>query len=376
MSKTLPEWGSISFDIPEKMVFKTKKGKIIEAKTLTKNKNIATRNKIKSINLISSNTIDIKSKVEEKDKPLTKNKIKQKVEEKDEPYIIPPIEPLPEIKNEDNSSSKIKLTNKQKECISNIENIHSYLESGRKTMFKTDKQIKYFNDLNSAIIGFDYYPTPLEYSRLISNEIKKWGDEPISILDACCGLANLSIEYIKDGLLNNQTVYMNDFNQTWISNITDLESKNIIIDWGNFLQSYENYYNKNIHVILCNPPFSVSFEIKGKLYNDYKLGYFFFLYSCLKIMENNRGIKDLFFICPKTHFKVHSEGTGGTEIDMPRATIKLIKDYFKDENDIDEIFDYNCGFICDVKGFKTIRKGKPTDLNMTFGLYQFYLNSY
>jgi len=375
MSKTLPEWGSISFDVPEKMVFETKKGKLIEAKTLTKNQNIATRNKIKSINLISSNTIDIKSKVEEKDKPLTKKKIKSKVEEK-EAYIIPPIEPLPEINNEYNFSYKINLTNKQKECIKNIETIHSYLESGRKSMMKTIKQIQIFNDLNDAIMGFDYYPTPLEYSRLISNEIKKWGDEPISILDACCGLANLSIEYIKDGLLNNQTVYMNDFNQTMIRNITDLESKNIIVDWGNFLESYENYYNKNIHVILCNPPFSVSFEIKDKLYNDYKLGYFFFLYACLKIMENNRGIKDLFFICPKTYFKVNDNGTGGTEIDIPRSTIKLIKDYFKDEYDIDEIFNYHCKFICDVKGFKTIRKGKPTDLNITCGLYQFYLNTY
>ena len=93
-------------------------------------------------------------------------------------------------------------------------------------------------------------------------------------------------------------------------------------------------------------------------------------------MENNPGITDLFFVCPKTYFKVHGDGLGSTEMVIPEATLKLIKKYFNDDDDIDSIMEYNCGFITDVKGFKTIRRGKPAELKMTFGLYQFYNNNY
>jgi predicted RNA methylase len=256
------------------------------------------------------------------------------------------------------------------EAIERINAMNTYLNSGRKHMFKTDEQVEMFKDLVSAVRGFDYYPTPEKYSQLIYNDVKEWyGNEfnDIKILDVACGLLSLSMPFIQNG----NEVHLNEFNQTFAGIIKPFEKlKNVSLTVGDFFELPENhYFKKDINVIIMNPPFSGS--INGK--SDNKI-YLYFIIKAIDILYNSKLQKYdnysrfLYVICPKTCFKNVKAGDY-TELNIPNTVIKQASKLF----DIDYLDDItpHITFMSDVDGFRTIRNGKPTELKATFGMYKF-----
>lgn len=279
--------------------------------------------------------------------------------------------------NDVGNMKQIKITknnqkmNTIKTVVDNIQLFLKYLYSSRKSLFNDDAKMNKFDKIVKAIEIYDFYPTPPQYGNIICKAINDFfrenNNDRINILDLCCGFGSLTMPFIDNYLQSNDTIYLSDINEDMTDILKPLNQlKNIVVKTEDILNTYKTYYNKNINAIVCNPPFSLNLN-NGKA--DYKYGYLFFLYVCLEIMANNAGVTHCYFICPKTLFKTHNDMS--VELNVPDATIKLICKYMNIDYDEYLFSSLRGHFLSDVVGFKTIRKGQPTNMGLTCGLYHF-----
>jgi len=284
---------------------------------------------------------------------------------------------IPKIKEHHEKKSPVDKT------INIINMLIDKLYTNRKEHFNTEYEREHYKIILDAVGGFDFFPTPPKYGEMIYDDIKKeWGDYPNTIMDMCCGLLSLSLPYIKN-MKEDDKIYLIEFNKMFIPILKPIESNNIILDSGNVLNLTNEYYDKHIHYIVCNPPFSISFDFKGKHYSDYKLGYLFFLYKCCDILQHQYGeyLPTLYFICPTTLFKAHTRSGKHevgeiAELKIPKTTLYMIEKYFNPNEDIDKDNEYpewfsQAQYMADVSGFRGLAKnGKPRELKSTFGLFK------
>jgi hypothetical protein len=256
------------------------------------------------------------------------------------------------------------------EVFTSINEFNNFLNSGRKTILKNDVESDKFNRLITAIVAYDYYPTPKVYADKIFKDVCKWyGNytKNIIVLDIACGLLSLSEKFI----INNIKTYLIEMNKYFYSFIKPLEKlNNVDIKNDDFFDlPNEYYFKKDINVIVMNPPFSgkIDNEMSDKIY-------LYFIMKAVDILLNSKINKHkyvsrfLYVICPKTYFKNVNENEL-TVLNIPNTIVKKACKYFN----IDYWSDYtpHITFMCDVIGFKTLKKGKPIVIGSKFGLYKF-----
>ena len=154
-----------------------------------------------------------------------------------------------------------------------------------------------------------------------------------------------------------------------------MENKNINIYNDDFFDiPDETFFNKDIDIILSNPPFA------GTAENDRtKLLYFYFLKKIINIAMHQKVETHIYFICPKTYFDSNS----GQKQKLKEGDVFSMSNVLpkKTEKDINKFLNYNwtfyddfsgqVRFLGDVTGFRTLRKGKPVDMKMIVGLFEF-----
>ena len=387
MSK--PLWSTIKIQVPREFItISPKTGKVSIKPPLTKvAKSISKVNKAPAIQIVEGDKLAIidDGKYEDYIPNNKKTKIKQVKQEE----IVKP-KPKRENKIISGSKTTFKLsepikTNNKEELIKgrlsenykidveanetpliDVDNILKYLTASGKQHFKTQQQRDNFEKIVNAIKAYDFYPTPIEYGNQIYKDVLEFygNDNKIVILDIACGLLSLSMNFIKNGY----KVLLNEFNPTFGSIIKPLENSKVSIAIDDFFDLKKDYYyNKNISVIVMNPPFSVPID-----YKSYKLGYLLFLLKGLDILENQkkRDRKYLYIICPFTYFKISGNIA---ELNIPMQTYKKAVKLFDlvDYYDEDGATIYNIEFLGYVSGFKTIKNGKPHTMNQKFGLFKF-----
>jgi 16S rRNA G966 N2-methylase RsmD len=480
-------FNSPTIHVPKALIYEDKRGKAKEVNTLTPTGNLTTRNKTKSIKLVADGDeiyIDestLKKYVgkpkEVKEKPIKKKKVIKVIEEEPEEEDTGMIDIFEELKKDNEMNNKKKnqkydeeisrqieetktynsevnkikndpenkilfsqnkkpivFTKEMNDTFNNINDLMLYLKSGRKTMFKTDKQMKLFNILNSAIRGFQFYPTPERVGEYLKDTIIKDYRSDMRgfrVMDMCAGLGSLSLPLIKN-LNQNDSLIMVDINRDFTEILSGLECHNITVKTEDILKTNKSkYYNKCIDVIFSNPPFTnkyyedITEEEKNKLENwekknlgskkkwddseipsniknlikkrsfgelkEDKYFYLSFLFKALDILENQHTTteKTLYFICPMTLF---TNTTGNTLqksdigdlalLNIPKATLnRILKnldlvDKYGDTEDNEDYF-VQCKLIDIIDDFKTIRNGKPTILGIKTGLFEIipYKNS-
>ena len=369
-------WNSITLEIPEKMISETKKGKVSIRNALTKTKNLSKSNGKASINIVSDPNIEkpviindgTYETIEDYKKKKTIKK-RQNISIKSDMQSFKANEPIVH-KVEYNINSKKEFVLKDKEVVveaknelfDTIDKINYFLESGRKENFKTKEQQELFSNIYNAIVSYDYYPTPDKYAEMIYNDaIKEYPNEKITILDIACGLLSLSKRFIE----NKYPVYLIDENPNWGKLLEPINNSITHFKQADLLDlPTDYYYNKKIDIIVMNPPFSIAID-----YKKYNLAYLLFLIKAIDILQNQKTTheKILYIICPKIYFK---NRMNEYELDIPETTIDKATELFKMDYRFGEGGSINIEFMGDVSGFKTIRKGKPTKLNMTFGLFK------
>ena len=383
-----PLWSSIKIQVPSEFItISPKTGKVSIKPPLTKvSKSISKVNKKPAIEIVEGDKLKIidEGKYDEYNPIIKKAKVKQTPIKQEEPKkpkrenkvisggktIFKLSEPSKVNIKEDIKPIKGKLTETHKiEAVSNealidVDNILKYLTVSGKQHFKTEEQKNNFDKIVNAIKAYDFYPTPTQYGDQIYKDVREWfGSDKIIVLDIACGLLSLSMNFIKNG----DKVLLNEYNPTFGSIIKPLENSKVSITIDDFFDLKPNYYyNKNINVIVMNPPFSVPID-----YKSYKLGYLLFLLKGLDILEQqkSRDRKFLYIICPLTYFKISGHIA---ELHIPmesyKKAIKLfsLEDYGEDGASI-----YDIEFLGYVSGFKTIKNGKPHLMNQKFGLFKF-----
>jgi predicted RNA methylase len=327
---------------------------------------------------------------------------------------------------------KLNLTNKMESTVKEIKNLMEYFKSGRKSMFKSTKQIDDFETVLSAIRSLDFYPTPERIGEKIANNINEYyrlGDSSrgTGIMDMCCGLASLSLPLIDKYMTQKDKIYLIDINPKFTEILKGLESENIIVKTQNLLHNrfqsmdFKNYYDKYIDVIISNPPFEIQYwdeytpedikkweewqkkniinKTKGQkitpiperlkdynegdkgTYRSDKLGYLYFLIMGLDILENQHtnSIKTFYFICPMTLFKsttgdsLRKNNIGEiVQLDIPKSTLSRILKVLKldDKYEEDEDIWFHAQLTDIIDDFQTIRNGKPTKLGISAGLFE------
>jgi len=232
--------------------------------------------------------------------------------------------------------------------------------------FYGTKKVKLDQKLTDIILNLhrnaDFFPTPPDVSEYIYKRVlDAYGSDPIYVLDMCAGLASLSLPFIEN-IRPKDKVYLEELSVDFYNFIKPLQTSQIKVNIGNSLN--ETWTSgKGINTIVCNPPFSISFEHKGKMYTDFKQGYLFFLYKACKILSELTIRGELYFICPTTYFK---DG----EFKIPKKTKKMIEEYFNDTLEDDEDWYYQVELVKEITNFKTFDKyGKPKPFKATFGLF-------
>ena len=421
---SINKFHTIEISIPKHMLNLTKKGNVTLVPSLTKTGNISRRNKIQSFIVIPSSDnkphiiddgiettrdeIRIKPKqkiklsnnnthddlIEQLNnlKPIKHHKINKNnlhdklmndvqhmkpMKIKQQPVIITPAEIVEDI-NEVIKEESISNTNKLliDNVLLEINATMKLLSSNRKEnrAKNNEKLEKIFN----AIVAYDFYPTPLQYGEYMYKEIIRNFDslKDIFILDICCGLLSLSLPFIEN-ITDSTSIGLIDQNPTFCEIIKPLSQlSNINVKEVDFFELPPKfYYNSHIDVILCNPPFA--FPINGKRYEN---GYLFFFKKILDIMiHQKRGNQcQCFFICPTRYFsKGNKKLSVGEMIDpssiIPEATEKTIDKLMNIDwsfhND-DGSFTGQIHYEGEVSGFKTIKKGVPTTLGISAGLFR------
>jgi hypothetical protein len=288
------------------------------------------------------------------------------------------LDPLPKVNVQ--RRKEIKQSNIT-ECVKEIDNINKYLISGRKHMFKTDKQIQTFTTLMEAIYGYDFYGTPEKYSNFIYEDIMRiQKKEEFNLLDAGAGLCSFSMPYIKNGL-NGGKLYLIEFNQTFYDIIKCFnKASNISVLNENFLEF--EMKNNNLNYIIMNPPFKGPVELDNKMVTVTNLYIYFIIKGLVLLSESDfKFEKILYVICPKTLFSDRNYKPGDVvETNIPNSVYKKILGNIKNsENIIDEyeegtydLVNVQIQFMADVTGFKKLdKRGKIQKLGFTFGLYKF-----
>ena len=424
------KFNSAEITLPEKMKYVDKNLKFKEKDTLTKKGNLSSAVKMKPI-ILKGRTEDKISKVKIKEKKEDiKNEQKKIIEEKanienedekqeeikeivkevEEKYenqeqIIEEIqklnkEELTNIKNEfvndevDDYDKKmkeldIKIKDKNIKKLTDfldvVKSMMIYLNSDRKTNFKTEKQRKMYNDMFNAMKGFDFYPTPSKYGEMLVELTKceSFRDQ-CHILEAGTGLASLSLPFILNGI----DITLTELNNTFYEILKPLnELPNVNVIEGDFFKTYnkkelEKGIAKDFDTIIMNPPFEA--YINGKME---KKGYHYFILKSAQILNySKRKGKELklYVICPKIDFK----GLGNDKklVEGEVCNYEPAQSILKNANkmyelELEEYEDkkktiyeqpfYQCRFICDVSGFRKITNAGPRDLGMTFGLFEF-----
>ena len=233
---------------------------------------------------------------------------------KQQPAIITPVEIVQDVnkviaQQSISNNNKILIDNVLLDINATMKLLYSNRKENRaKNSEKLDKII-------NAIIAYDFYPTPLQYGEYIYKSIINNFNslKDVHILDICCGLLSLSLPFIEN-MTETTSIDLIDQNPTFCEIIKPLDKlKNIDIRQADFFELPPKfYYNSNIDVILCNPPFA--FPINGKRYEN---GYLFFFKKILDIMiHQKRGNQcQCFFICPIRYFsKGNKKLSVGVEI--------------------------------------------------------------
>jgi hypothetical protein len=264
-----------------------------------------------------------------------------------------------------------------------ITNLTRFLYSGRKDLFKTQEDIDAYTNLNSAVRGYDFFPTPSKYSVQIFNDVYNWYGKDvkkIKVLDIACGLLSLSMPYIINGIKIEGIEFTSALYQI-IKPLNQLSHVNIIRD--NFIELSEtHYFKKDIDVIVMNPPFS-GYLHENKNYltgKETKLYYFYFIMKAVDILINSRinrhdnSARFLYVICPKTYFEKKGKISVGdfVELDMPKSIVldaskRLNIDYWDD-------YSPHITFMGDVEEFRTVKNGKPVKMSIKCGLFKFEIH--
>lgn len=396
-------------EIPKNMIITTKKGLKKLKKTLTDKNNLTSYNKKKAIILQNTNKDEIniinkgeKIKVNVK---VKKNINKKLLNFKPETLDFTPIKEVKKEKIKEINNIKkeniIKVQPKkalvaniskieEKKDNNNIINIYKEIDDYNKIL-STSRQdtLKKINNLNEKIkilssvqdLG-NFYNTPDKYAEYIYEDTKK--EQYKNILDIGAGLLGLT-KYIIKNTINDELyfinkIYLNEINKDFINIIKPLEQdKRIEIFDKDILLNYNHYFNKNLQLIISNPPYTAWVDNK-----ENKLGYLFFLYVIYRIAQKNikSSIKPIIYvIIPKTYYNNNDNGY----FDIPKKTKEDIIKYFKNtdkklninydyyDEDLNNNWFYGVKFISDVKGFKKYSKGTITDMGLTVGLFECYL---
>lgn len=340
----------------------------------TKNKTLSTNaiNKIKKIMKehgakqakvkISKYTEKIRGKIQEKKKKERRKILK----------ILNSV-------NEDNGENKRTIVN---ETLNKIKEINGFLYSMRKSNFKTEENKENYKILVNAIDYYDFYPTPPQYSEIIYNDVVKKGMIN-EVFDIACGFGSLSLPFIDDKDDKIKHITMIEFNKDFfdvMNNLNKLEKVDVIN--SDFFKmkndKFELRDNNNRMIFLCNPPFQ---GINSMLIDHKKFKaktntfYLDFLFKIINIGVSNEqnGVEfHIYIIMPKTYFVDENSKNKEDFDNLPKATMQrqayLYPQLINDDLEID--FIYQIKFMEDVKGFKTLRQGRPVELNQTFGLYK------
>ena len=419
MSKN--KFHTIEISIPKHMLDLTKSGKVSLVPSLTKTGNISKRNGKQSfvvvasadnkphiindgyetihdelfskrkVKLLRNNTHDKLIEDTQKQQGLKISKLKRTdiLNDNDEliktinsmkPIKIKPPEIITKAEIVEEVNKVIKeesISNSNKVLIDNvlldINDTMKLMSSNRKEnrVKNGDKLEKIFN----AIIAYDFYPTPLQYGQYMYNEIiSNFNNlKDVHVLDVCSGLLSLSLPFIEN-MVDTTNISLVDSNPSFCDIIKPLSTlKNIQIKESDFFDlSPKLFYNTNVDVILCNPPFA--FPIDGK---RYETGYLFFFKKILDIMiHQKRGHQSqCFFICPVRYFAKNKKLSKGEIIDpssiIPESTEKIINklihiDWLLDDGS----FNGQIQYVDEVSGFKTIKKGVPSTLGISAGLFR------
>ena len=336
-----------------------------EKKTIIKVKKI----KVKKDNDVDSDTDDETDKIIRNFyKNLPPNNVKKEPLPKTKPKPAP-IEP-----DSDDEEEPLKLNNISIDVLNEIDKTLKFLKTGRINFHKEDNE-KIFDSIKNAIGAYDFYPTPEIYSEKIYKlETTTYSLDNAHILDVGCGLLSLSLPFIKNAKSGTK-IDLIEMNPAFNKIIKPLENKNINIYNDDFFDiPDETFFNKDIDIILSNPPFA------GTAENDRtKLLYFYFLKKIINIAMHQNVETHIYFICPKTYFDSNS----GQKQKLKEGDVFSMSNVLpkKTEKDINKFLNYNwtfyddfsgqVRFLGDVTGFRTLRKGKPVDMKMIVGLFEF-----
>ena len=293
------------------------------------------------------------------------------------PEVVSSVKIVKDINKTIDHQENISNANKKiiDDTLISINNVMKFMSSVRHNM-NDDNHRQTFDKIVNAIVAYDFYPTPLEYGQAMFKEITDERDfKELVILDVCSGLLSLSLPYLTNW--NDKIkLFLVDQNPTFCEILQPLTKiKNIELKKSDFFDLPENYYyNKNIDVILCNPPFA--FPINGKRYEN---GYLFFFKKIIDIMNNQEyGQTQCFFICPTRYFgkKLKRGDLVDPGTIIPESTEKQINNHLKIDWTMAEDFSGQIQYECEVDGFKTIRKGKPTKVGIKAGLFRIIIMNY
>ena len=402
------KFGTTKIELPKDYIIKDEKGdKIID--TLTKKKNLTTKKGIKSVNLTINNNIDKPKIIYDGDlvdyeiKPkIKKTKIKIKDDKNIKKKIIKEenIKLIDDIKKDDIKKmnviklkiAEIKILNNNNNDIdkNNITNVFNEIEDYNKIFSTSRKDIlikivnikEKMNILNNVQDLGNFYQTPEEYAEYFYEDTKK--EQYKNILDIGCGLLGLTKYIIKNTINNNlnfiNKILLNEVNDDFIKILKPLDKDKRIDLYGNdILKNYNNYFNKNLQLIISNPPYAAWVDNK-----ENNLGYLFFLYVIYRIAQKNikYSLKPtIYIIIPKTYYKDNNNGY----FDIPKKTKNDIINYFKKtdkklkieyddyNDDLENNWFYGVKLLKDVNGFKKFNNGKISELGMTVGLFEITL---
>jgi predicted RNA methylase len=210
------------------------------------------------------------------------------------------------------------------------------------------------------ILYSKFYSTPQEYVSEIFDNIRKDLENEINILDIGAGLGTLSRPFIENKDLRYKLIMIEN-NDIFINVLKNFENNNISVFHIDFLKTKDEFYNKNINVIIMNPPFEILIDNQS-----IKYGYLYFLYKAFNVLknQNTESIKYLYIICPKTFF-VNRKNL--IQLEIPNnIDMEIIKNL--NISSIEQNF--HCEFLNDVRGYQK----SVSNNEFIVGLYKFVIS--
>lgn len=408
MSKKL-KYNSTVIELPKDYIIKNEKGDKI-ADTLTKKGNLTSKNKLKSVQLVANEettkpkilnpgeTVEYIPKIK---KVIKKNKstgdiIKKVKKEKEEKIKVIEDIKKSEIKkmsivkpktaeiktinnNDDYNNEKLKVFNE-------INDFNLILSTSRKDQLrKINDYDKKLNILANVQDLGNFFQTPDYIADFLYEDVKV--EYYKNILDIGCGLLGLTKTIIKNMLddkmkyINN--IYLNEVNNDFVKILKPLTNdKRIDLYDKDILKNYNYYFDKNLNLIVSNPPFTA--WVDNKELNN---GYLFFLYAIYRIaMKNSNYSKKpvIYIIMPLTYYDKELNN-----LKIPSKTRKDIIKYFKKvdkeknisygfyDEDLEESANwfYNVKIVKEISSFKKydVKQSKISDMKIKTALFEFML---